>query len=385
MNVSDEEEATVRTLMAPTAWVAHNQIYVADADAAQGDSPTLDQCFGGQRNGLCGAAVPGFLFLTTGLHTGEVGFTVELHDGPPPAGDSWEEIVEASFRTTGDVELVAWGAQDSWPLDIDPGSYRVRYCATGMDEGHDRDTRMDGEPEADRYLLQFWPAPPAPDAVIKQTSEMAAYWHEWAREMPVVPPPPSAEELEAERRRRAAERDEEAEREFRQFAEALVGAPPSGRLRDVPHAGPLGRLDRPLTAALGEADPATQRRIARWATRRACEEAELAGIDWIAAALDAMDRGEPLPRPFEGGYQDARNALRADPRAPHATVVSLDGRHPSVVRSAMAFPALWTASEEDPLTAAVAALWFAATAFGRDRYPVLFAEARQAFPALRMT
>lgn len=44
----------------------------------------------------------------------------------------------------------------------------------------------------------------------------------------------------------------------RERAEALVGRPPSERLRDIPRAGSLGRLDRSLTIALGEADLVTQ-------------------------------------------------------------------------------------------------------------------------------
>ena len=33
----------------------------------------------------------------------------------------------------------------------------------------------------DRYLLQLWPAEPAPDAVVREGSEIAAYWHGVAR------------------------------------------------------------------------------------------------------------------------------------------------------------------------------------------------------------
>ncbi|MGH9128851.1 MAG: hypothetical protein ACRDY2_07775 [Acidimicrobiales bacterium] len=47
----------------------------------------------GRGTGLCRAgqrplraAVPGALFLSTGLHTGQVGFTVELHDERPEVG-----------------------------------------------------------------------------------------------------------------------------------------------------------------------------------------------------------------------------------------------------------------------------------------------------------
>ncbi len=50
----------------------------------------------------------------------------------------------------------------------------------GMDDASKLDTRLEKEPETDRCLLLFSPAPPEPDAVIKQTSETAAYRHEFA-------------------------------------------------------------------------------------------------------------------------------------------------------------------------------------------------------------
>jgi hypothetical protein len=56
-----------------------------------------------------------------------------------------------------------------------------------MDDGSKLDTRMEGEQEADRYLLLFWPAPPELDAVIKQTSGTAAYWHEFASQQEAPP------------------------------------------------------------------------------------------------------------------------------------------------------------------------------------------------------
>src|SRR5437763_1575686 len=98
----------MRVLMSRTVWVHYGQIYVESGQVtAEFDS------LGGQRNGLCGAAVPGSLFLNTGLHTGEVGFVIEYHDTPPPLDESWEEIVEVSFRPEGAVSLVAWGGQST--------------------------------------------------------------------------------------------------------------------------------------------------------------------------------------------------------------------------------------------------------------------------------
>jgi hypothetical protein len=98
--------------------VHYGQVYVR----AGGVGPELPEAFAGQENGLCGAAVPGALFLITGLHTGYVGFAVEAHDEPPPIDDSWEEIVEASFAAvTPGAALVEWGEADGTRLDIPPG------------------------------------------------------------------------------------------------------------------------------------------------------------------------------------------------------------------------------------------------------------------------
>ena len=47
-----------------------------------------------------------------------------------------------------------------------------------MEQGSDADVVMDDEPVVDRFLLQFWPAEPRPDAVVRQTSDTAAYWHQ---------------------------------------------------------------------------------------------------------------------------------------------------------------------------------------------------------------
>jgi hypothetical protein len=145
----------------------------------------LEKARGGQSNGLCGAAVPGALFLTTGLHTGQVPLTVEAYDEPPPVGADWEEVVEVSFRPdTQQVALVEWAAEASWPLRLAQIDYRVRYCASGMDAAAQQDTRMPDEPAIDRYLLQFWPQPPAPDTVLRRAGEFAAYWHAQARTLP---------------------------------------------------------------------------------------------------------------------------------------------------------------------------------------------------------
>ncbi|WFB11289.1 hypothetical protein LRS74_32820 [Streptomyces sp. LX-29] len=297
--------------------VHYGQIYVeSDPD---GCGPGLDEAFAGQSAGLCGAAVPGALWLTTGLHTGEVGFTVEVCDQAPPLDEGWEDVVEVSFRPVSDSsQLVQWAGEASWELGLEEIDYRVRYCARGMDEAGQRDTRMDDEQQLDCYLLQFWPAPPAPDRVLRQTSEQAAYWHDHARQQP--PPPSPAERAEAERRARLAQ--EEAERELELAYERWEwgGRLPSQALRDV-DGNVLGLLDfdPDLVHAIDDAGPAAQRAVALLAARRACEAAGLAQLDWIAAGLSALAEGRPLPPPLDDPDR-AWQALESDPRVPDRTV-----------------------------------------------------------------
>src|SRR5215469_5969241 len=71
--------------------VHYGQFYVQDQTPFETE---MNESFGGQANGLCGAAVPGLLFLVTGLHTGQTRVTIEVLDAPAPIGDEWED-----FRT----------------------------------------------------------------------------------------------------------------------------------------------------------------------------------------------------------------------------------------------------------------------------------------------
>ena len=173
----------MRVLFDGQVHVHYGQMYVeSDLDRFGGD---LAAAFTGQTNGLCGAAIPGSLFLITGLHTGNVGVTVEAHEAPPALDEAWEEVVEVSFRPqSGHVFLVEWGGGASWPLHLQTTDYRIRLSASGMQQAQVEDTRMDGEPQLDQYLLQFWPAQAESDRIVKQTTEIAAYWHSFARELP---------------------------------------------------------------------------------------------------------------------------------------------------------------------------------------------------------
>jgi hypothetical protein len=151
--------------------VDYRQLYVESRslDARDGDPWP----FTGQRNGLCGAKEPGYLHLTTATHSGRVPFIVELHDTDPPIAGFWEDVVEVSFRpVTAETWLLQWDGHRQ-RLDLEQRDYRVRYCAYGWDYADG-----DGDEDSDeQYLLQFWPAPPAEDQIVRQESRGAEYWH----------------------------------------------------------------------------------------------------------------------------------------------------------------------------------------------------------------
>jgi hypothetical protein len=151
--------------------------HTAYVESFEHSSEDFESACIGQTNGLLGAAVPGLLCLTTGLHHGAVGLTIDILNTPPPIDDAWEEIVEASFVSTSDTaNLVAFYGERVCDIPLPEKHYRVRYCARNMDYGQEVDTIIEEDP-IDFYSLIFWPAPSAPDAIIKQTSETAAYWN----------------------------------------------------------------------------------------------------------------------------------------------------------------------------------------------------------------
>ena len=145
------------------------------------DAEAIGRERAGQANGLCGASVPRQLLMVTGLHTGEVPFRVEWWPEEPPLGEAWEDVVEVPY----DVEQPVLSLQSFehfFEVELPrTGPHRARYSAAGLDAGRELDTTDEGEVAPDRYLLQLWPAEPAPDKVVRQTSETAAYWHGVAR------------------------------------------------------------------------------------------------------------------------------------------------------------------------------------------------------------
>ncbi|GHI98711.1 hypothetical protein TPA0906_05770 [Streptomyces olivaceus] len=355
----------VRTVYRGELPVVHGGFHVDSRRGAYDPRPPeSSEACAGQSNGLCGAAVPGCLFLGTGLRRGRVALTVEVHRAAPPLDDGWEDVVEASFRPAAASAAVLRCCHGTLcEVDLPAADHRVRYCGRGMDPAADGPARAAGSGRpVGQYLLQFWPAPPAADRVVRQTSRSAESRHRHARALTRPAPRAGGEREQAE-------------------ARSWGGRLPSRRVRAVgDDARGLVPLDRDLLDAVDALCPAAQRNLARWAARRAFSETGLEDLGWIAPALAALDRGDPLPAPFDDPRRPWDRFFHDDRIA--RTPPDASGGPPDLpLRQALALPALRAAADPDPLRAALGALFAAAVAHGTG-YPAFFDAARRTFPGL---
>ena len=307
----------------------------------------------GQTNGLLGAVEPGVLSMVTGMHSGLVALRVEVLDTPPTDVEDWEDVVEASIdvRST-DVVMSAfeWGTSFTLPA---PGWYRARWSDSGMDAGRQHERYEAAEPVVERCLLQLWPAPPAPDAVLRETSAHASYWHREARTAPPRRTLRDRALAEQHERNARAEVEARSQREFE--LSQWGGRDPSPRLREaVGAAGWLVREHRDLADALVELPPQAQRALALDLTEEFCAAAANTDVDW-GSAVTALRRGERLPAPFDSRSDAARavHGSTEDQMASIQLVVRVGPPPPRVPSSPVesALGAVFAAAQADELTA----------------------------------
>jgi hypothetical protein len=146
-------------------------------DEEGGFDGDADRFFAGQVNGLVGAADPHGLYLVLARRSGGSHVRIVRTDREPQDDPAWEDVVEVSTRIpdSGSVGWVTWGGEMSGELPgLTPGDYRVRVSARGRDAGANDEF---ADEVLDHYLLELWLAPEDVDAIIRTTSQDAAYWH----------------------------------------------------------------------------------------------------------------------------------------------------------------------------------------------------------------
>jgi hypothetical protein len=96
---------------------------------------------------------------------------VEVHDGHPGADPGrWDHVAECSLEVaSGEVQLLECAApRPLLTLAVPEGWYRVRVLFAGL-------ASVRGLRGRDRYLVQFWPAPPIPGVrLVKEWAEVRA-------------------------------------------------------------------------------------------------------------------------------------------------------------------------------------------------------------------
>ena len=111
------------------------------------ESGLLDAYYAGQTNGLCGAVIPGWLIFMTGLHSGWVGFTIDVLEAEPPVDESRDDVVEVSFiQEDAEASLVHFYGPAAGTFSFTPGTYRARYSARNVDQACEMDIHTGDHP-----------------------------------------------------------------------------------------------------------------------------------------------------------------------------------------------------------------------------------------------
>ena len=173
---------TVKVLFDDTVQTDYGQF-----DLIWGDDVGFDgddtRFFAGQTNGLAGAASGEGVYLPLARRSGDSPVRIELWDAEPdPDAAEWEDVVEVSMTVPADGQprWSSWAGESGGPLDLPGGEYRLRVSARGRDDGvvsWDAATTGGEDDVVDFYLLQLWPAPARPDAIVRTTSNDAQHWH----------------------------------------------------------------------------------------------------------------------------------------------------------------------------------------------------------------
>jgi len=150
------------------------------------DSQLENGGYSNQENGLVGCSATGRLFFTAEPKDSFIKLEIELHEHEPCIDNTFDEIIEVFFlKSKEDVFLCEWAHEETHLLEIPAGQYKVRYNIKGFDLDYDYDNMeepQDDEPlppyPGQSYLIQLWPSSAhEADKIIKQTSNLAAYWH----------------------------------------------------------------------------------------------------------------------------------------------------------------------------------------------------------------
>lgn len=163
---------------ADTVFIEDNVYFLGDPEDPDspiytGEVPTPD------RTGLV-ASGAGVVQITCGVNTGDVHIAVEVWpDAAPVDLHAWDDAAEASVAwPVSQVRVIGASTEDvpGFPVELPArqGAYRVRVCVRDRDAGEDRGPHDPPE----KHLVQIWPAPAAPELLLKATDQVGAVWRQ---------------------------------------------------------------------------------------------------------------------------------------------------------------------------------------------------------------
>jgi hypothetical protein len=154
-----------------TAWVAHRSRAVVQIEELQflisgGGRPlTVDAGALDQLSVL--AEVPQWIAVLTGAHAGPVDVRVACLEAAPTVEEDWEEVVEFSVATADVLGVVEVDGDPRLTITNDPGQYRLRLSRRGPEAGARRYSAGPRSKILEHFLIEVWPAPPTPPAVLR--------------------------------------------------------------------------------------------------------------------------------------------------------------------------------------------------------------------------
>lgn len=172
-------DATRKVLLSRAINTEAGQLSITWCEDAYSFDGDLKRWFAGQSNGILGAGEPCGLVFMLAFRAGASQVDIELFDGEPHLAASWEDVVEVSANV-GNSSVPQWvtcyGAADG-PLDLPPGSYRVRFSCRGRDLSEPIGEDDHVSSPVDAYLVEFWPSLWRPDVIVRTSSSDASEWH----------------------------------------------------------------------------------------------------------------------------------------------------------------------------------------------------------------
>lgn len=114
-------------------------------------------------------AIDGFVYVGTTMFGNPTEVSVEVHESHPEPSDEADRVVEVPLAGSGSLAILSWGSSEpEATVELPEGPCRLRASWYGMADAEQHpDYDLGGaDLSPERVLVEIWPAPDAPAAVL---------------------------------------------------------------------------------------------------------------------------------------------------------------------------------------------------------------------------